>query len=50
VVEYEALVNALRIITELRVQRLYFCGISDLVINQVMRESNCNDSHMEAYQ
>jgi ribonuclease HI len=36
VVEYEALVHDLRIATEIRVQRLYICGDSELLINQVM--------------
>jgi ribonuclease HI len=48
-VEYEALVNGLRISTKLRVQRLYIRGDSEFVINQVMGESNCCDSHMVAY-
>jgi ribonuclease HI len=48
-VEYEALVNDLRITTELGVQRLYILGDSELVINQVMGESNCCDSYMAAY-
>jgi hypothetical protein len=49
VVEYEALVNSLRIAAELRVQRLYIHGDSELVVNQVMIESNCRDSRMAAY-
>jgi ribonuclease HI len=48
--EYEALVNGLCIVAELRVQQLYIWGDSELVVNQVMRESNCHDSHMVAYQ
>jgi ribonuclease HI len=48
-VEYEALVNDLCIATELRVQRLYICGDSELIVNQVMGESNCRDSHMTTY-
>jgi ribonuclease HI len=43
-VEYEALVNGLHIAAELGVQRLYIRGDSELVINQVMGESNCCDS------
>jgi ribonuclease HI len=35
VVEYEALVNGLRITAELDVQRLYIDGDSELVLNQV---------------
>jgi ribonuclease HI len=49
VVEYEALVNAQHIATELRVQRLYIRGDSEQVINQVMGESNYSDSRMAAY-
>jgi ribonuclease HI len=50
VADYEALINGLRITTELRVQWLYIHGDSELVINQVMGESNCHDSRMVAYQ
>jgi ribonuclease HI len=50
VVEYEEFVNGLPITTELRVQWLYIRGDSELVINQVMGELNCRDSHMMAYQ
>jgi ribonuclease HI len=50
VVEYEALINSLRIAAELGVQKLYICGDSELIINQVMGESNCRNSHMVAYQ
>jgi ribonuclease HI len=49
VAEYEALVNDLRITTELRVQRLYIRGDSELSVNQVMGESNYHDSCMAAY-
>jgi ribonuclease HI len=48
-VEYKALVNGLRITTELDVQRLYICGGAELVIDQVMGESNYCDSRMAAY-
>jgi ribonuclease HI len=34
--EYEALVNGLRITTELGVQRLYICRDFELIVNQVM--------------
>jgi ribonuclease HI len=47
--EYDALVNGLRITTKLNVQQLYIRGDSELVINQVMGESNCRDSGMAAY-
>jgi ribonuclease HI len=50
VAEYEALVNGLCIATELGIQRLYIQGDSELVVNQVMGESNCDDSYMAAYQ
>jgi ribonuclease HI len=50
VVEYEALKNSLRITAELGVQILYIYGDSELVVNQVMGESNCRDSRMVAYQ
>jgi ribonuclease HI len=49
VAEYEALVKGLHITTELRVQRLYIYGDSELIINQAMGESNYHDSHMAAY-
>jgi ribonuclease HI len=48
-VEYEDLINGLRIAIELGVQWLYIHGDSDLIINQVMWESNCRDSRMAAY-
>jgi ribonuclease HI len=50
VLEYEALVNGLRITTEHGIQRLYIRGDSEIVVNQVTRESNCRDSCMAAYQ
>jgi ribonuclease HI len=49
VVEYEALVNGLRITIVLGIQRLYIRGDFELVINQVMGDSNCHDSRMAAY-
>jgi ribonuclease HI len=49
VMECEALVNGLRIAVKLRVQWLYIRGDSDLVVNQVMGESNCRDSCMAVY-
>jgi ribonuclease HI len=49
VAEYEALVNGLRISIELGVRRLNARGDSQLVINQVMKNSHCRDSKMEAY-
>jgi hypothetical protein len=49
VAEYEALANSLRIIVELGVQWLYIRGDCELIINQVMGESNCHDSHIVPY-
>jgi hypothetical protein len=49
VAEYEALVNGLRIVVELGVWRLDARGDSQLVIDQVMKNSHCRDRKMEAY-
>jgi ribonuclease HI len=49
VAEYEALVNGLRIAAELGVRRLNARGDSQLVIDQVMKNSHCRDRKMEAY-
>jgi hypothetical protein len=49
VAEYEALVNGLRITIELGVRRLDAHGDSQLVIDQVMKNSHCHDPKMEAY-
>jgi ribonuclease HI len=49
VVEYEALVNGLHITVELGVRRLDARGDSQLVIDQVMKNSHCYDRKMEAY-
>jgi ribonuclease HI len=49
VAEYEALVNGLRIAIELGVRRLDARGDSQLVIEQVMKNSHCRDQKMEAY-
>ena len=49
VAEYEALVNGLRIAVELGVRRLDARGNSQLVIDQVMKNSHCYDQKMEAY-
>jgi ribonuclease HI len=49
VAEYEALANALHIATELGVHQLYIRGDSELIVNQIMGESNCRDPHMAAY-
>ena len=47
--EYEALLSGLRIAIELGVKRLDVRGDSQLVIDQVMKESSYHDSKMEAY-
>jgi len=49
VMEYEALVNGLKITIELGVRRLDVRGDSQLVTDQVMKASNCHDPKMEAY-
>jgi ribonuclease HI len=49
VAEYEALVNGLCITIELGVRRLDARGDSQLVIDQVMKNSHCRDRKMEAY-
>jgi hypothetical protein len=49
VAEYEALVNGLHIAIELGVRRLDARGDSQLVIDQVMKNSHCRDPKMEAY-
>ena len=49
VAEYEALINGLRITIELGIRCLNVRGDSQLVVNQVMKESCCHDAKMEAY-
>jgi ribonuclease HI len=49
VAEYEALVNGLRIAIEPGVRRLDARSDSQLVIDQVMKNSHCRDPKMEAY-
>jgi hypothetical protein len=49
VAEYEALVNGLRITVELGVRRLDARGDSQLVIDQVLKNSHYHDRKMEAY-
>jgi ribonuclease HI len=49
VAEYEALVNGLRIAIKLGVRCLDARGDSQLVIDQVMKNSHCRDPNMEAY-
>jgi len=47
--EYEALINRLRIAIELGATRLYVHGDLELVIDQVMKESSCKSPLMIAY-
>src|SRR6185295_5738268 len=47
--EYEALLSGLRIAIDLGVKRLDVRCDSQLVIDQVMKESSCHDLKMEAY-
>jgi ribonuclease HI len=49
VAEYEALVNGLRIAVELGVRCLDARGDSQLVIDQIMKNSHYRDRRMEAY-
>ena len=49
VAEYEALINSLCIAIELGIRRLNIRGDSQLVVNQVMKESSCHDIKMAAY-
>ena len=47
--EYEALINGLCIAIELGATRLDVLGDSELVIDQVMKESSCKSPLMAAY-
>lgn len=49
VAEYEALVNGLKITIELGIKHLEVRGDSQLVVNQVMKESSCSSDAMAAY-
>jgi ribonuclease HI len=49
VAEYEALITGLRIAIELGVRHLDVQGDSQLVIDQVMKNSSCRDPKMKAY-
>jgi ribonuclease HI len=49
VAEYEGLINSLHIAIELEATRLYAYADSKLVVDQVMKESNCESSLMDAY-
>ena len=48
-VEYEDLINGLRIAIELGATRLYVRGDSELVVDQVMKESSYRSPLMTAY-
>ena len=48
-VEYEALINRLRIAIKLGATRLYVRGDSELVVDLVMKESFCKSPLMTAY-
>ena len=48
-VEYEALINGLCIAIELGATWLYVRGDSELVIDQIMKESSCKSPLMVAY-
>ena len=47
--EYEALINELRIAIEFGATRLYVRSDSELVVDQVMKESSCKSPLMVAY-
>ena len=47
--EYEALINGLRIAIELGVTRLYVHCDTELVVDQVMKESSCKSPLMATY-
>ena len=49
VAEYEALINGLRITIELGIRCLDIRGDSQLVVNQVMKESGYHDAKMAMY-
>ena len=47
--EYETLINGLRITIELGIRWFDIRGYSQLVVDQVMKESSCHDAKMDAY-
>ena len=49
IAEYEALISGLRIAIDIGATRLYVYGDSKLVIDQVMKNSNCESPLMDAY-
>jgi ribonuclease H / adenosylcobalamin/alpha-ribazole phosphatase len=49
IAEYEGFINGLRIAIKLGATQLYIYGDSKLVVDQVMKESNCESSLMDTY-
>ncbi|CAN6371543.1 unnamed protein product [Urochloa humidicola] len=49
VAEYEALINGLRIAIELGIRRLEVCSDSQLVVDQVMKESDYRSDIVATY-
>src|SRR6185437_6698171 len=49
VAEYEALIRGLRIAIDIGATRLYIYGDSKLVVDQVMKNSNCESPLMDTY-
>ena len=49
IAEYEALISGLRIAIDIGATRLYVYGDYKLVIDQVMKNSNCESPLMDAY-
>ena len=49
IAEYEALISGLRIAIDIGATRLYVYGDSKLVIDQVMKNYNCESPLMDAY-
>ena len=49
VAEYEALINGLCITIELGIRHLDVWGDSQLVVDQVMKESSCHNAKIAAY-
>nr|CAB3465777.1 unnamed protein product [Digitaria exilis] len=47
--EYEAILTGLRIALDIGIKRLDIRGDSQLVVDQVMKESSCHDEKMAAY-
>ncbi|XP_072146516.1 uncharacterized protein [Setaria viridis] len=49
VAEYESLIDSLKIASALSTRRLYIRGDSEMVVNQVMKESSCHNVKMVTY-